>query len=200
MSHRARARRSPACRTDAEVFVAGARFDEALEPFAVRAAEIDMVQYGSDDTKTHRKIKHILGAKLPWPRRPPAGVRTLHRGRGRLVRLSQPQARHRPPAADETRHDETYNFRFQPAHGSGLQMLQREDDEAGRCLSHRGRLHRAASTRAITPAACCRATRCITSPSSAASASAAWCSISSPPTPIRSQTIPGIMDMVAKFK
>ena len=25
--------------------------------------EIDIVQYGSDDTKTHRKIKHILGQK-----------------------------------------------------------------------------------------------------------------------------------------
>jgi 5-deoxy-glucuronate isomerase len=47
----------------AEVFVAGARFDEVLRPFAVRADEIDLVQYGSDETKTHRKIKHILGQK-----------------------------------------------------------------------------------------------------------------------------------------
>ena len=47
----------------AEVFVAGARFDEKLKPFAVRSDEIDLVQYGSDDTKTHRKIKHILGQK-----------------------------------------------------------------------------------------------------------------------------------------
>ena len=47
----------------AEVFIAGARFDGELEPFAVRAADIDTVQYGSDDTKTHRKIKHILGTK-----------------------------------------------------------------------------------------------------------------------------------------
>ena len=31
----------------------------------------------------------------------------------------------------ETRHDETYNFRFRPKHGSGLQMLQREDGVAG---------------------------------------------------------------------
>ena len=30
--------------------------------FAVRADELVKVQYGSDDTKTHRKIKHILGA------------------------------------------------------------------------------------------------------------------------------------------
>ncbi|MFN7053893.1 MAG: 5-deoxy-glucuronate isomerase, partial [Gemmobacter sp.] len=48
--------------TDTEVFIAGAKFGETLRPFAVRAAEIDKVQYGSDETKTHRKIKHILGA------------------------------------------------------------------------------------------------------------------------------------------
>ena len=52
------------CRSDAvEVFVAGAKFADKLEPFAVRKDEIDFVQYGSDDTKTHRKIKHILGQK-----------------------------------------------------------------------------------------------------------------------------------------
>ena len=66
------------CLSDAaEVFVAGAKYDEVLEPFAVRSDELDVVQYGSDDTKTHRKIKHILGQKqadkvgrlldLPYP-------------------------------------------------------------------------------------------------------------------------------------
>ncbi len=63
----------------AEVFVAGARFDGVLEPFAVRSDDLDLVQYGPD----------------------------------------------------ETRHDETYNFRFRPDHGSGLQMLQREDGKSG---------------------------------------------------------------------
>jgi 5-deoxy-glucuronate isomerase len=37
---------------------------------------------------------------------------------------------------DETRHDETYNFRFRPNYGSGVQMLQRRQ-RAGRRLSHR---------------------------------------------------------------
>ena len=46
-----------------EVFIAGAKYDQVLDPFEVRAADIDLVQYGSDDTKTHRKIKHILGQK-----------------------------------------------------------------------------------------------------------------------------------------
>ena len=48
---------------NSEIFIAGAKYDKTLEPFAVRTNEIDLVQYGSDDTKTHRKIKHILGAK-----------------------------------------------------------------------------------------------------------------------------------------
>ena len=114
----------------AEVFIAGARFDGELEPFAVRAADIDTVQYGSDDTKTHRKIKHILGTK--------------YRGRvGRLL-VSElftvgaggwsgfpPHKHDTDRLPDETRHDETYNFRFRPHHGFGLQLVQREDGAIG---------------------------------------------------------------------
>ena len=113
---------------ETETFIAGAKYDKVLEPFDVR--EYDLVQYGSDDTKTHRKIKHILGQKQ-------------HDKVGRLL-VSElftvgqggwsgfPSHKHdtnRLP--DETRHDETYNFRFKPNWGTGLQMLQREDNEPG---------------------------------------------------------------------
>ena len=119
------------CQSDkTETFIAGAKYDKVLEPFDVRKAEIDLVQYGSDETKTHRKIKHILGANQ-------------HGKVGRLL-VSElftvgqggwsgfPSHKHdtdRLP--DETRHDETYNFRFKPNYGSGLQMLQREDNKPG---------------------------------------------------------------------
>ena len=119
------------CLSDtAEVFIAGAKFAETLKPFAVRAHELDVVQYGSDETKTHRKIKHILGG-------------AYHDRVGRLL-VSElytvgaggwsgfPSHKHdtdRLP--DETRHDETYNFRFKPNYGSGVQMLQRVDNEPG---------------------------------------------------------------------
>ena len=119
------------CTSDtAEVFVAGAKYDKVLAPFDVRAADLDLVQYGSDDTKTHRKIKHILGQRY-------------HDRVGRLL-VSElftvgaggwsgfPSHKHdtdRLPL--ETRHDETYNFRFRPNHGSGVQMLQREDGKPG---------------------------------------------------------------------
>lgn len=116
--------------TDAEIFIAGAKFGETLRPFAVRAADIDMVQYGSDDTKTHRKIKHILGT-------------AYHDRVGRLL-VSElytvgaggwsgfPSHKHDTDRLQkETRHDECYNFRFKPDYGSGLQMLQRVDNEPG---------------------------------------------------------------------
>jgi 5-deoxy-glucuronate isomerase len=114
----------------AEVFVAGARFDQVLAPFAVRADEIDMVQYGSDDTKTHRKIKHILGQKQKdrVGRLLVSELYTVGQG-GWSGFPSHKHDTDRLPV--ETRHDETYNFRFRPAHGSGLQMLQRDEDTAG---------------------------------------------------------------------
>lgn len=119
------------CTSEAtETFIAGARYDKVLDPFDIRSADIDMIQYGSDETKTHRKIKHILGTKY-------------HERVGRLL-VSElftvgqggwsgfPSHKHdtdRLPL--EARHDETYNFRFRPNHGSGVQMLQREDGRPG---------------------------------------------------------------------
>jgi 5-deoxy-glucuronate isomerase len=183
---------------EAEVFVAGARFDQVLEPFAVREGEIDLVQYGSDDTKTHRKIKHILGTKY-------------HGRVGRLL-VSElytvgaggwsgfPSHKHdtdRLP--EESRHDETYNFRFRPAHGSGLQMLQRVDNEPGEAFHVMDR-STVLIDRGYHP--CCvlpgyemyyftilgglsqRSLKQYFQPTHAA----------------QLHTIPGIMDMVAKFK
>lgn len=114
----------------AEVFIAGARATEMYEPFAVRADDLDVVQYGSDDTKTHRKIKHIFGQKQA----------------GRVSRLLvselftvgaggwsgfPPHKHDTDRLPDETHHDEVYNFRFRPGHGMGMQLLQREDGSPG---------------------------------------------------------------------
>lgn len=185
-------------RTEAEVFVAGAAFAETLRPFAVRSGDLDVVQYGSDDTKTHRKIKHILGTKY-------------HDRVGRLL-VSElftvgaggwsgfPSHKHdtdRLP--EETRHDECYNFRFRPDYGSGLQMLQRVDNEPGEAYHIMNR-----STVLIDKGyhPCCalpgyemyyftilgglsqRSLKQYFQPTHAA----------------QLHTIPGIMDMVAKFK
>jgi len=114
----------------AEVFVAGAKYAKVLVPFDVRADGIDKVQYGSDDTKTHRKIKHILGQKQAdrVGRLLVSELFTVGQG-GWSGFPSHKHDTDRLP--DETHHDETYNFRFRPNHGSGLQMLQREDGKSG---------------------------------------------------------------------
>jgi 5-deoxy-glucuronate isomerase len=122
------------CRSEsAEVFVAGARSDESYEPFAVRPSNIDPVQYGSDETKTHRKIKHILGQK------PPGQV-------GRLL-VSElftvgaggwsgypPHKHDTDRLPGESRHNEIYNFRFRPENGFGLQLLQPDGDSVGQAF------------------------------------------------------------------
>ncbi len=119
------------CVSDAaEVFIAGAKHDEVYEAFAVREADIDKVQYGSDDTKTHRKIKHILG-------KDPAGKV------GRLL-VSElftvgaggwsgfpPHKHDTDRLPQESRHDEVYNFRFNPEHGFGAQFITQEGETHG---------------------------------------------------------------------
>jgi len=115
---------------DAEVFIAGARYDKTHAPFAVRKNELDLVQYGSDDTKTHRKIKHIFGTRY-------------HDRIGRLL-VSElftvgkggwsgfpPHKHDTDRLPEETRHDETYNYRFRPKEGFGMQLVQREDGKVG---------------------------------------------------------------------
>ncbi|WP_425093399.1 5-deoxy-glucuronate isomerase [Tropicimonas sp. S265A] len=119
------------CQSDtAEVFIAGAKYEQVLEPFAVRADDLDLVQYGSDDTKTHRKIKHILGQKQAGRvgRLLVSELYTVGQGGWSGFPAHKHDTDRLP---DETRHDETYNFRFRPNHGSGLQLLQREDGDVG---------------------------------------------------------------------
>jgi len=119
------------CTTDeAEIFIAGAKFEKTLEPFAVRSDDIDTVQYGSDDTKTHRKIKHILGANH-------------HDKVGRLLCNElytvgpggwsgfPPHKHDTDRLPTETRHDETYNYRFKPNNGFGFQLFQAENESVG---------------------------------------------------------------------
>jgi 5-deoxy-glucuronate isomerase len=187
------------CRSaSAEVFIAGARFEQSFEPFAVRAANIDPVQYGSDDTKTHRKIKHILGQKPP----------------GRVGRLlvselftvgaggwsGYPPHKHDTDALpNETLHNEIYNFRFRPENGFGLQLLQTDGDQYGQAFHIRN-----SSTlkiaRGYHP--------CVAAPGHemyyftvlAGRSQRPLLQFFQPTYAYQVETIPGIKDMIAKFK
>jgi 5-deoxy-glucuronate isomerase len=186
------------CRSDTtETFVAGARFDQAFEAFVVRPEHIDPVQYGSDDTKTHRKIKHILGQK------PPGRV-------GRLL-VSElftvgaggwsgypPHKHDSDRLPDETHHNEIYNFRFRPENGFGLQLLQTDGDEFGDAFHIRN-----ASTLKIAGGY----HPCVAAPGHemyyftilAGSSQRPLRQFFQPTYAYQVETIPGIKDMIAKF-
>lgn len=115
---------------EAEVFIAGAKFDETLGPFAVRKDELDSVQYGSDDTKTHRKIKHILGTKYADKVGRLLVSELFTVGQGGWSGFP-PHKHDTDRLPDESHHDETYNFRFRPNHGFGMQLVQRKDGKVG---------------------------------------------------------------------
>lgn len=113
-------------KTDAEIFIAGAKYKKTLAPFAITPTDIDVVQYGSDETKTHRKIKHILGQHQ--------GDRVGRLLVSELYTVGEggwsgfPPHKHdedRLPV--ESRHNEVYNFRFNPEQGFGLQLLETEE-------------------------------------------------------------------------
>lgn len=186
------------CRSpSAEVFVAGGRFDETFEPFVVRPANIDPVQYGSDETKTHRKIKHILGQK------PPGRV-------GRLL-VSElftvgaggwsgfpPHKHDRDRQPVETRHDEVYNYRFRPDHGFGLQLLQPDGAEIGNAFHIRN--DSTVKIRGYHP--------CVAAPGYemyyftilAGLSQRSLTQYFQPEHAYQIETIPGIKNMIAKFK
>ena len=96
----------------------------------MRKNEIDVVQYGSDDTKTHRKIKHILGQKQADKvgRLLVSELYTV--GAGGWSGFP-PHKHDTDRLPNETRHDEVYNFRFKPSHGFGLQLLESDAGSLG---------------------------------------------------------------------
>ena len=113
-----------------EFFIAGGIYEKKLEPFLVHKNEIDVVQYGSDDTKTHRKIKHILGQKQADKvgRLLVSELYTV--GQGGWSGFP-PHKHDTDRNSVETKHDEVYNFRFRPSNGFGMQLLQNSNKLVG---------------------------------------------------------------------
>jgi 5-deoxy-glucuronate isomerase len=115
---------------NADIMIAGGRFEETLAPFEVKPEDCDKVQYGSDDTKTHRKIKHILGQKNGTQRGRLLVSELFTVGAGGWSGF--PAHKHdteRLPK--ETRYEEVYQFRFNPDIGFGAQFLYEHEDDIG---------------------------------------------------------------------
>jgi 5-deoxy-glucuronate isomerase len=104
----------------AEIGVAGGRCEEDFEPFLVSADDGEAIEVGSAESKSKRRLQHILGKN----------------GDGRVSRLlvsevfvnegywsGYPPHKHDTDnGSEETNHQEIYHFRFQPENGFGSQL------------------------------------------------------------------------------
>ncbi len=117
-----------ALRDGTEVAVAGGRCEQPFAPFRIQPEEVEMVDVGSKETHSHRRIFHILGQNA----RCRAGcllVSELYADDG--CWSGYPPHKHdteRPP--DETDFEEIYHYRFRPETGFGAQLCYGENGEA----------------------------------------------------------------------
>ena len=119
-----------------EIAVAGGRCDAAFAPFRILPTEVDMVEVGSADTHSRRRIFHILG----------------HNGSGRAGNLlvselycdpgcwsGYPPHKHdteRTPT--ETQFQEIYHYRFRPETGFGCQVCYEDGGEPTAVVTRHG--------------------------------------------------------------
>ncbi len=116
--------------TEVEVFIAGGRYEKKGEAFRIDSDDVVTVQYGSDDTKTHRKIFHVLGQDT----------------RDRVGRLLvselftvgaggwsgfPPHKHDEDRGTEETAFEEIYHFRFNPAGGFAAQFCYVHEHDFG---------------------------------------------------------------------
>lgn len=115
---------------NAEVFVAGGRTGGGDEPFRIQTDDVDTVQYGSDDTKTHRRIYHILGKNVEGRTGNLLVSELFTVGAGGWSGFP-PHKHHieRPPV--ESDFEEAFHYRFNPDHGFGAQFAYVGDDDFG---------------------------------------------------------------------
>jgi 5-deoxy-glucuronate isomerase len=114
-------------RDGTEVAVAGGSYETKFAPFRVTPEEVDMVEVGSSETHSHRRIFHILGQNAAGR----AGnllISELYCDDGNWSGF--PPHKHDTDSGDaESAHEEVYHYRFNPANGFGGQYWFTDDGE-----------------------------------------------------------------------
>lgn len=176
----------------ADIMIAGGKFDVSLTPFCVRQDNVDIVQYGSDDTKTHRKIKHVLGQSNADQRGRLLVSELFTVGAGGWSGFpphKHDEDRVKEDGSRETLYEEVYQFRFNPDFGFGAQFLYEHEDDFGPVYHVRtGSV--IAIDKGYHPSVAARDTRCTTSPLSWVKHPNHWFSTLTRTTSIRSRPSP----------
>lgn len=116
-----------ALRDGTEIAVAGGVCAQPFAPFRVTPEEVEMVEVGSADTHSRRRIFHILGQKAAGR----AGNLLVSELMGDAGCWSgYPPHKHdteTPP--EETDFEETYHYRYRPENGFGAQFCYTDPDQ-----------------------------------------------------------------------
>lgn len=119
-----------------EIAVAGGRCDQKYTPFRVTPDEVEMVDVGSNETKSRRRIFHILGQNGVG-RCGNLLVSELYADEG--CWSGYPPHKHDDERGDEeTAHEELYHYRFRPENGFGAQLTYNGDGTSQCFMTHHG--------------------------------------------------------------
>ncbi len=182
----------------AEIFIAAGRAEKAYKAFRISPDEVDKVQYGSDDTKTHRKIYHILGQKQNGMVDKLLVSELFTVGAGGWSGFP-PHKHHVDRLPDETDHEEIYHYKFNPPHGFGAQFAYVEDDDFGP-VYHVKDGSTIALDKSYHPAVAAPGFEMYYFTILVGKSQRALVQYFEPKHRNQLKTIPGIMDMVEKFK
>jgi 5-deoxy-glucuronate isomerase len=122
-------------RSQCEIAIAGGLWDRPMAPFRIPPDEVAIVDVGSNETKSRRRIFHILGQN---------GV-----GRAGNLLVSElyadegcwsgyPPHKHDTDQSGETAHQELYYWRFNPAAGFGAQLWYTAGGDSAAHITHHG--------------------------------------------------------------
>ncbi len=121
---------------ETEIAVAGGRCDRTFPPFRILPEEVEMVDVGSNETKTRRRIFHILGQNAIGR----AGnllVSELYTDEG--CWSGYPPHKHDEERGnEETAFEELYYYRFRPETGFGAQIVFQPNGSSQCFMTHNG--------------------------------------------------------------
>jgi 5-deoxy-glucuronate isomerase len=121
--------------SDCEIAIAGGVWDRQMTSFRVRPEDVDMVDVGSNETKSRRRIFHILGQNAVGR----AGnllVSELYADEG--CWSGYPPHKHDVDQPEETAHQEVYHWRFNPPTGFGAQLWYSPEGDATAYMTRDG--------------------------------------------------------------
>jgi 5-deoxy-glucuronate isomerase len=120
---------------DCELAIAGGLWDRPMAPSRVTPGDVDMVDVGSNETKSRRRIFHVLGQNGAGR----AGnllVSELYADEG--CWSGYPPHKHDTDQPGETAHQEMYHWRFNPPTGFGAQLCYDSDGDAQAYMTRDG--------------------------------------------------------------